>query len=161
MARQESDREDLLHEATALVERIKIVPRGGGDDDHIVAGFRGNGALSIFFGADPVYQFSESGKLRRAYVEGLLYKAIRGQLVSLRRVRHSDRVELTSHELDPSEMNALLAGMRGRIAALQITISCGEYAIVGQAPADADVLGRLMKWLDEHEHVSIAARPNA
>jgi len=161
MARQESDREDLLREATALVERIEIIPAGGEEGDRVVAGFRANGALSIFFGDDSVYQFSESGELRRAYLNGLLYKATQGRLVSLRRERGPDRVELVSHELDSAELEALLAEMRSRITSLQQMILRGGYEIVGQVPPDADVIGRLMRWLDEHERVAVAMRPNA
>ena len=70
MARDESDREDLLREATALVERIELAPADAADDEHIVAGFRRDGALSIYFGADPVYHFNSAGELRRAYCDG-------------------------------------------------------------------------------------------
>src|SRR5204863_2544475 len=78
MAREESSREDLLREATALVERIELIPNGSTSDGRIVAGFRRNGALSVFFGEDPVYQFNAAGELRRAYTDGKLLKADRG-----------------------------------------------------------------------------------
>ncbi len=70
MARDESSREDLLREATALVERIELVPHATDPliaasdlfDKHIVAGFRRDGALSVFFGEDPVYHFNAEGE---------------------------------------------------------------------------------------------------
>jgi hypothetical protein len=72
MARDETKREDLLAEATALVERIQIVSQSAGT---ITAGFRANGALSLFFDEDPAYHFNSAGELRRAYCAGLLIKA--------------------------------------------------------------------------------------
>src|SRR5215216_4505512 len=94
MAREGSSREDLLREATALVERIELLPRTTDRSmvasdlvgEHIIAGFRRDGALSIFFGEDPVYQFNAAGALRRAYCDGKLLKAARGRLAALQRV---------------------------------------------------------------------------
>ena len=96
MARDESSREDLLREATALVERIELritapISAAHDRDDHVVVGFRANGAASFFFGDDPVYQFNSAGQLRRAYCGGLLFKATHGRLVSLQRVRQAER----------------------------------------------------------------------
>ena len=72
MAREESNREDLLAEATALVHRIEVVTSGGLT---IVAGFRARGEFSAFFGEDLAYHFNASDELRRAYCDGLLIKA--------------------------------------------------------------------------------------
>src|SRR3954469_16416273 len=107
MAREESGREDLLREATALIERIELRPRttdlsiaaSNLSDEPIVAGFRRDGALSIFFGEDPVYQFNAGGELRRAYFSGKLLKATRGRLVALERVRTEHEVQLMRNEL--------------------------------------------------------------
>ena len=47
MARQESNREDLLREATALVERVELhVPAF---EEPIVVGFRRDGCASFLF----------------------------------------------------------------------------------------------------------------
>ena len=67
MARNEADREDLMREAVALTERVELfVP---GFEELITIGFRSNGAMSIFVGQDPVYQFDPSGRLRRAFAD--------------------------------------------------------------------------------------------
>ncbi len=92
MDRQQSDREDLLAEATALVERIELVLPGYAEP--IVAGFRASDCASLFFGTDPVYQFNSQRQLRRAFVDGLLYKAECGRLVSLTRTQNVLAVEL-------------------------------------------------------------------
>src|SRR5437870_346539 len=116
MAQRETDREDLLAEATALVERVELsiespsnadfaasLATRGTKHDPIVAGFRRDGSLSIFFGGDPVYQFNARGELRRAFVNGLLYKAVQGKLAALRRVRSADETQLVRHDLTPAE----------------------------------------------------------
>ena len=145
MSRRETDREDLLREATALVERVEI--RVPGEDEPVVAGFRRDGSLSVFFGPDPVYQFNSAGELRRAYVGGLLYKAEQGRLVELRRERSEREVALVRRELDAEETAALLEAARSRLAELAGALSRGEVQVVGQAPADMDVVGRIRKWL--------------
>src|SRR5690606_4241518 len=97
MARQEQDREDLLKEATALVERVELAIDGM--PEHVVVGFRADGCASFYFGPEPVWHFNTSQELRRAYVGGLLYKAEQGRLVSLQRNRTSGQVQLLRHEL--------------------------------------------------------------
>ena len=84
MARQEVDREDLIAEAVALRRRIELALPGC--DNPVVAGYRSTGALSLYFGADPVYQFDERGRLRRAFVGGHLYRTQGTTLAELTRV---------------------------------------------------------------------------
>jgi hypothetical protein len=111
MSRRESDLEDLLREATALVERAEL--KIADYDEPIVVGFRRDGSASVFFGPDPVYQFNSAGELRRAYVSGLLYKAERGSLCALRRERNETEVALVRSNLPPDETAALLMALRG------------------------------------------------
>jgi hypothetical protein len=161
MARQESDREDLLREATALVERIELAPPAASEADHIVAGFRREGALSLYFGADPAYHFNTAGELRRAYIDGLLYKAQDARLVSLERVRTDEEVQLLSRQLGGDQQQSILDSMTQRLTQLARQIEAGELRIVGQVPVDADVLGRVASWLKSHDQITVAARPNA
>jgi hypothetical protein len=159
MARRESDREDLLREATALVERAELTIEG--HDEPIVVGFRRDGATSFFFGADPVYQFNSAGELRRAYVDGLLYKAERGRLVALRRERSAAEVALVRSELSDEESATLMSAMRQRLTFLQAALTAGSFALAGQVPADADTRARISRWLDSlHAQIRIAAAPN-
>jgi hypothetical protein len=163
MARDESSREDLLREATALVERIEIAiaaadPLPG---RNVVAGFRKNGALSVFFDEDPVYQFNAAGELRRAYSDGRLLKATNGQLVALDRIRTSAETQLVRVPLDHEEQSAFLARMTGLLRQLSKILESTGLEIVGQVPAGADVLGRLRSWLTSHDQLSVAQLPNA
>src|SRR4051812_13576909 len=117
MAREESSREDLLREATALVERIELIPDSSGEltGTRIVAGFRRDGALSIFFGDDTVYQFNAASELRRAYCDGKLFKAARGRLAALKRVRTEHELQLVRHDLSETEQATFLAEMANRL----------------------------------------------
>jgi hypothetical protein len=160
MARQESDREDLLREASALVERIELLPKGSASADRVVAGFREERALSLFFGADPVYQFNTAGQLRRAYVGGLLFKAAGGRLASLRRERRPNEVQLVRHDLSEDEQAVFVAEMHYRLRELVSQLSGDRFVVVGQVPPEADVLGRVRAWLATHEWIPIAESPH-
>lgn len=160
MARRETDREDLLRDATALVERIELARHNARPSEHVTAGFRAGGEASIFFGADPVYQFDASGQLRRAFCDALLFKAVRGRLVSLRRVRRQDEVQLLRHELTQAEQQAFLARMDERLRGLAAELDRGAYKVVGQVPGDSDVLGRVKAWLARDKETTVAARPH-
>ena len=141
MAREETDREDLLREATALVERIEFAPQDDPAADHVVAGFRAESALSLFFGSDPVYQFNSVGQLRRAFASGLLVKADRGRLVSMRRIRQQGEVQLVRHEFSEDEQAVFISDMHYRLREFLTRLNAGHLNIVGQVPAAADVLG--------------------
>ena len=147
MSRSESDREDLLREATALVERIELqLP---GYDEPIVIGFRRDGSASFFFGADPVYQFNSAGELRRAYAGGLLYKAEAGRLVSLRRERSATETALIRHELTPAETTALLAGLTGHFERLRAAFQNDAHQVHREVPAAANLSTRILAWLQQ------------
>lgn len=161
MARRESDREDLLREATALVERVELSLDAGQKGRSITAGFRANGAVSIFFGADPVYQFTAAGALRRAYCDGLLFKAVRGRLASMHRVRQADEVQLVRRDLTNAENRSFLMRMRSQLSELTAAIEGGTFTVVGQVPVEADVVGRLKAWLTQLDGTRIAATPHA
>jgi hypothetical protein len=158
MARQESDREDLLREATALVERIEFAPVAG-DGEHVVVGFRRDGAASIYFGADPAYHFNAAGELRRAYCDGLLIKAERGRLVSLDRVRQADEVQLLRREMPADAERKFLGELIERMRMLLLQLREQQLVSVGQVPADADVVGRVMAWLAHRDGVAVADSP--
>jgi hypothetical protein len=169
MARDELNREDLLREATALVERIELLPHSAGaaqslnlaEGEPIVVGFRADGALSAFFGSDPVYQFNAGGELRRAYVGGLLFKAAQGRLISLNRVRTASEVQLVRHALSSSEESQFVETMAERLQKLETVLAGRDFTVAGQVPPDADILGRVRMWLAANINGIIAARPNA
>jgi hypothetical protein len=146
MPRNNRDREDLLAEATALVERVSL--RIDELDRAIVAGFRRDGGVSVYWGASPVYQFTAAGALRRAFVDPLLYKAERGRLVSMRRERTDEAVEMVRHDLSEVEQVGFLTAMRARLNLLAARLTDGGFTVIGRVPDGADVVARLRSWLD-------------
>lgn len=159
MARQEQDREDLIGEATALVERIELQRE---EEDPIVVGFRSSGCGSIYFGGEPVYQFNTQLALRRGYVDSLLYKAVNGNLVSLNRQRTAQGVQLLSNELEPGETERFLESMCAKLVELGEAIAQAQVQILRQVPPDAELLAKVVTWLrDVCEQPSVADSPHA
>ncbi len=159
MARHERDREDLMSEATALVERIELETN---DHRSVIIGFRSSGCGSVFFGSDPVYQFNRRGELRRAYHDGQLFKAQLRQFVSLDRQRTPHGVHLVRHDLTADETAAFLDTMCGTLNALAKSIVRKQHRVLCQVPRDADLLRRVSAWLDEiATQPTIADSPHA
>jgi hypothetical protein len=149
MVREEQDREDLMREATALVQRIEL--RLNRVSEPVVVGFRANNAASIFFGGDPVYQFNVAAELRRAFVEGVIYKAEKGKLVALRRERSEQQVSLVRHDLSDPEIARFRDECRERIRSLRSIIRQGDFEIVAQVPSDGLTANRIIGWLSDLE----------
>lgn len=160
MARDEQDREDLLTEATALVERAELQCEDVAEP--VVAGFRRDGSASVFFGGDPAYHFNRANELRRAYSSGLLFKAERRRLVSLKRERAAGQVRLVRHELSDDETCVFLEELVRRLSTLRLALERGECRVVREVPESARVSDRVLLWLN---HLSlpppVAARPHA
>lgn len=160
MARDEQNREDLLAEATALVDRASLhLPEQANET---VVGFRGDGSLALYLAPDRVYQFNSTGHLRRAFVGDLIYKAQAGKLVSLRRRRSEDAVQLISRALVESELSTFLAEMRSAINSLRQALVAENYELLGEVPASGQVLPRVRDWLDAHaDRITIAHSPRS
>ena len=142
MARDEADREDLMAEATALRERVELeLPGQAGP---VVAGFRENGACSIYFGPDPVFHYDDGGGLRRAFVAGDLYRSQGRTLARLTRTRTGSAVHLVRHDLGSSELARFLADMRDRLQRLHEALFNGSAKVVRQVPVEIDVRSRLL-----------------
>jgi hypothetical protein len=148
MAKQEKDREDLMAEARNLVARCEL--RVPGEPLPVVAGFRRDGRLSIYFGADPVYHFDTAGRIRRAFVADRLYKAEWGRLVQLTRTRTPQATYLNRHEMTDDETGRWLAEATRRLQALGDALEAGSAQLLRQVPEQADLIGRLR---DTLEHV--------
>lgn len=117
MARNESDREDLIREAQGLPDRAEwLVP---GEPEPVVTGIKRNGSLCLYLGADPVYQFDSEGRLRRAYVDGFLYRTQGNTLARIHRERSAAETTLVRHDLDDVELDAFLSAMSMRLQSLR------------------------------------------
>lgn len=132
MARHEGDREDLMAEATALVRRAEVV--GPGHAEPAVIGFRQDGGVSVYFGADPVYHLDAEGRLKRAFRGGLLYRTQGETLAELTRERTASETVLRRRDLTPGELESFLAEMLSRILSLLVQRKRGALTVVRQVP---------------------------
>jgi hypothetical protein len=164
MAREEQDKEDLLREATALIERVELLDTSHADQRHtITVGFRRNGAASYFFDADPVYQFDARRELRRGFRRGKLLKAEQGRLVELTRTRTPTETILERRDLSDDETGGLLDDIRLRLTALVAHWLRNGYSLVGQEPPGTDVMKRVIEETETilRDEIKIATVPNA
>lgn len=153
MAREESDREDLMREAVALVRRAEFTFPDRSDP--VFAGFKRTGGLSIYFGPDPVYQFDDEGRLRRAYVDGLLYRTQGETLARLRRERTERETTLVRTDLTIAELESFLESMRNRLSWLREAIAAKRSLHHEQIPPESDLEPELISAIE----VSLTADP--
>ena len=147
MARTESDREDLMAEAVAMTRRVELTVRGG--QTLIVTGFRPNGWLSIYLGPDRMYQFDVQGRLRRAFVNGRLFRSQQTTLAQLHRQRTDSETILLRRDLSPSELAEFRIEMLDRVAAFHERLTKREVVVVRRVPAeDGPLLDDLVTALD-------------
>lgn len=146
MARNEADREDLMREAVALTERAELkVP---GFDELITIGFRSNDAMSIFVGQDPVYQFDPSGRLRRAFVGGFLFRSQHSGLARLERKRSESEVQLLRSDLSPEECSAFQANIQNTLGGILRSLQSKTVVVHRSVPETADILSKTEKTID-------------
>jgi hypothetical protein len=123
-----------MQEAIALRRRVEFaVP---GESEAIVAGLRDGGELATYFGMDPVFQFDALRGLRRAFVDGLLYRTQGATLAQLRTERTASSTELVRHDLDANELRIFMANMCERLHNLHSAIADGRAKIARQVPED-------------------------
>lgn len=144
MNRQEHDRENLLRDATAYVRRIELRTPTVRE---VFVGFRSGGGASVYFDQDPVYHFTSTAALRRAYRAGHLIKADRGRLITMHRERPGGEMQLVGHLMSDQESQQLLVEITRALAELADQIDRAEVTIVGQVPEEADLLGEVKDWL--------------
>ncbi len=157
MARMEQDREDLMREA------VRLVPRGEflWQEQRVFVGFRPGPAPSFYFSPEEVYQFNSQGELRRAYLQGALYKAQQGHLVRMLRHRTAQQVQLRSTRLSPQQEHQFLEQLHRRLQAFAHALHSGEAQLATHFPPEEDFLHLVLQWLTEHPRVRIAKRPHA
>lgn len=121
MALNEQDREDLMREATAYYPRAEISVDH--ESEPVFWGQKKNGHYSFYFGGDPVYQFDQHGYLRRAFLDGFLYRTQGETLARLNRERNVHESILKRHDLTKTETALLLENMAHRFQKLDTTFS--------------------------------------
>jgi hypothetical protein len=146
MARHESNREDLLREATALKRRVELRRRA---QEPIVAGFRSDGALSVYVGGDDAYHFDPEGQLKRAYVEGHLFRSQGETLAQLARTRTERETQLIRTDLAAPERDRVLSRAAVELSELSRAVRAGEFEGMTLVPeGDDHLLSALVEQLD-------------
>jgi hypothetical protein len=157
----ETDREDLLREAVALVRRMELLVMPG--NRVIVVGFRSTGWMSVYFNADLMYQFDDLGRLRRAYIDGLLYRSGGRVLAELHRQRSESETTLVRRDLDSGPLVEFRDRTHERVRWLRDVLRQGGVTISRQIPADDsslihDVIEFLGVVLDSAEFLAPAIK---
>ena len=166
MAKQEVDREDILREATALVNRVELAVSGRSEGDNIVFGFRKCGSLAVYFGAEPVYQFNANHALRRAYDQGYLLKAVDYLLVCMRRERQDGALQLRSTSWDAEKTREFVGQVRQDMSQLMEAIAAGEVQVNGFVAAEQLTTSEILikqfcNWCNDHlPHLQVARSPS-
>jgi hypothetical protein len=137
--------ENPMRDAVALTERVEL--RRNWCPDAIVAGFHRDGRLSLYFGHDPYYQFDPTGRLRRALVDGRLFRTQGTALAQLTRAASEEAALLVRHDLDPDELGQFLRVMLAQVGELREGLVAGAFEVVRQIPSDAAIVERLVESL--------------
>lgn len=134
MARRESDRDDLLAEATAFVRRVEFrIPE---EPEPVVIGIHADGRFSVYFGSDPVFHLSATGRLRRAFVAGELYRTQGETLARLRRERSETETVLKRYDLNGEELARFLQTARVRLHQLATACENGCDELLRRVPPE-------------------------
>ncbi len=129
-----------------MVDRVEYV---SGTAPPIVVGFRPDGAVSFYFGEQPVYQFSAERKLRRVYSSGIV-KAEAGRLIRWNKAYQKRGVQMLAVPLDAAEQSIMLSDMQRRLISLREGIHGGTWhpsREVSQPGSDAAT--RVRVWLEQ------------
>lgn len=146
MARIETDREDLMREATGMRPRGEIrVPHS---DTPVIAGFRSDDRCSVYFHPDRCYHFDADGRLRRAFVNGHLYRTQGQTLARLRRERTDTASTLLRHDLTADELTTFVDAMRQHVQQLIAQLRDGSAQILRVVPDDAEFPDQLTAALE-------------
>ncbi len=145
MAQHEDDREDLMREAVALPHRVELSVNGF--ESLITIGFRSNSAMSIFIGQDPVYQFDPEGRLRRAFVDGLLYRSQHTTLAMLKRERTDTQTLLLRTDIADDALQSFRGTMLFSLQILEQKLNSADFTIRRSVPDAISHITRIQSTL--------------
>ena len=165
MAQNESDREDFMAEAVSLIKRIEF--RHVSRPDPVVLGLNALGWLFVYPAAELMYRFDEQGRLRRAFVEGILYRTAGTVLSMLQRQRTHEqtgairvtKTTLLRRDLTPAELSLFRLRMSQELAVVRAAVE--PQRVLRQHPADevgvlAEIQFRLLGVVETEEFLAPA-----
>lgn len=135
MARNESEREDLINEATALLPRAEFLLPSL--PEPLTVGFR-DSAPSFFFGQNQVYHFDPCGRLRRAFVDGFLFRSQHSGLARLERTRSESQTTLLRTDLDTEQQQLFRQQMLAPLQIVHNHLTNGPLQTLRSVPAGTD-----------------------
>lgn len=163
MAIDESKRENLLQDATVYQTRLLFRGQADGLQEHeCFVGFRASGGWSIYVGEDPVFQFTQSGQLRRLYWQGGRYMASGEKLIRLQRGVLGGRVRFEQQELTTSEQDGLLAEGQRVLSSFLLGLQTGRLQQVGVVADESEApFERVVNGLQQvANNLCLASQPN-
>jgi len=148
MARNESEREDLLNEATAYHRRVEltsdVLPY------MIFAGLHRYGGGSIYFDQDPVFHFDQYHNLRKAFRNGYLYRTQGTTLARLQRHRTDKTSELLRCDLSADDLTLFRLDVEQYLKQFLNMLINHQYQIEGQVPkTDTKLLTDLQLFFEQ------------
>ena len=153
MARHEADREDMYAELASCPSRWELQIEGF--PDFVLIGIRKDNRLSLFIGPDPVYHYDCNNQLKRAYVDGFLYRTQGTTLARLHRERSATETTLLRHDLDAEELQKFIDKMHSHLQAVINGLEQNLFEILRhQSESDASIdliLKRLRECTNETE----------
>ena len=155
MAKQEQDREDLLRDGHQMSIRGETIING----IVVTIGFRSLGQLSMYCGADPVFQFNADHQLRRVFFEGERIAADAGRLVLLQRPTRGGKVQFQAIDVPSAKRDAIVTSLDHWVAELRL--AAANEAVWRVANEENDVFIRQLRiWLTKLPvSIDIAATP--
>ena len=145
MAKQTEDREDLMRDATAYVQRIEFQ---WNDKQTIFVGFRQGGEPSFYFGQAFVLQFNAKGELRRAFWRDRLLASYQHQVHWLQ--KGDGRVRLQRTPLNDAEALEFLASAEQHLAELRGNLAEERLSVLAELADGQDLGAEISGWLQQH-----------
>lgn len=143
MAKQEQPREDLVRDATAYDKRAEFSVEA----TTVFFGVRPDGGVSFYVNEDPVFHFNSNGELRRAFVDGDIYKAQAGRIIRLKRDRSQEKPILKSQPLTPEEQKAMLQATYDGLQRLNFAAAKNALTLSRVEPTDFNASNALQKYI--------------
>ena len=160
MARDEDSREDLLREATALVQRVELQVEGFAEP--IVAGFRRDGAASFYFGQRCFISIQHRRPTPPRLSRRPTVQSRSRPIGAIDAPRTADEVDLLRHECKADEEREFLAIDGPKTIRVATSVWSRVLSVLGQIPPDGNVAGRVGDWLSiQADPIPLACSPHA
>lgn len=142
MAINQHPRENMLAEAIAFQRRLLIRLDGPRvpSELEVFIGIRNSGGWSIYFGQDPVYHFTATNCLRRAFVSHQRFESLSRRIWLLGRHSLGGKVQFARQQLDNGNEQALLGNCQMNLHRTWQAMKSGQFELLGSFPDEDELL---------------------